>query len=521
MLKHLHLGSCTGTVLILNSTYLSFPLWMCFRLQSYIFLSGGIEKLTTTLSRGSIEVGTPVFSNEGLALCDLPSPTDVLDPIDYRSVCLTVKSPMYKEIPSPRRRSNHSWGAYSPTAKSPPSPSENTISGISPTNSREQNVVISHASSSPNEKELGFADPLFSPPKRERETRRASLVFRPTSSGGPALQTLSPPPVKVNLAVRRGITLPNRLPPAPLPQGRRLRSIEQSQLPYESVHNVSEPGSPTSLTPEEGLMQFQIWTQQSDSNTPLGYRRSFEHIRGLSPRTHPTSALPQISTIRVPINNTRPDSSDNAVTVTRSEVSPIGSISKSSSGESEPLSTPPDDAIPDIIITRIRKGPNAPSGHLHSSARAGADKYASSFLDFEPGTPRSPRSPATQSPFGVAQSQLLTCCGRFSFESADVPPEQSGADTSIKGYEEQVRSDLGGVGITGGYRTRAVVQSQRRRKSGVRRSHRPRSKSGTTATGKGYNRASGGIISAIRGAGVFPEINSRMADRGRSPSRVT
>jgi len=541
---------------------------MSSRRKSYISLSHDINKLTTTLSRDSMEVRTPVFSNQGLALCDLPSPTDMLGPIDYRSVCRRVKSPMPREVPSPRRRSNDAKDAYPPTGRSPPSPSGSSIGDATSTNTHEQNVVISHASSSPNEAEPGLAGPLFRHPRRERETRRVSLVLRPASSGGPALQTLSPPPVKVNLAVRRGTTVPSRLPPAPPPRRRSHRSIERSQLPYESAHNVSEPGAPTSITPEEGLIQLQARTQQTDSNTRLGYRRSFKHIRGLSPRTRPTSALPQISTVSVPIS-THPDYSDDAAIVTISEGSLIGLITQSSSDESGSLSTPPDDAIPDITITRSRKGSDAPSDPLHFSSRARAGKYASSFLDFEPGTPRSPLSPATQSPFSVAQSQLLTCCGSSSPKCVDGPTEQSDADTSTNSDEEQEQGDwgartgaspiripgvsdssmrgskarpsllrlgipyiesgnsvyirdanVGGSGITGAYHTRAVGQSQRRRKSGARRSHRPRSKSGTTTSLRSYNMASGETISAIRGVGVFIEISSRMTDRRRSPSRM-
>ena len=153
-------------------------------LKSYISLSDDINKLTTILSRDSMEVRTPILSNEGLALHD----------------CHRLQIYLAEEEP-------------------------------------------------------GFADPPFSPLKRERETRRASLVLRPASSGGPAPQTLFPPSVKVNLAVRRGITVPSRLPPAPPPRRR-------SQLPNESAHDVSEPGTSASLTPEEGLIQLQVRTQQ-------------------------------------------------------------------------------------------------------------------------------------------------------------------------------------------------------------------------------------------------------------------
>ena len=501
-----------------------------------------------------MEVRTPVFSDEGLALCDLPSPTDMLGPIDYRSVCLAVKNHMSKEIPSPGRRSNHTEEAYPPSGSSsitegPLSPSGYSTNGVLSTNTREQNVVTSCAISSPNEEEPRFSKPLSSPPKRKRETRRASLVFRPASSGGPVPQSLSPPPVKARLALRRGTALPSRLAPAPPSQKRRSRqSIGQSQLSYGSAHNAPDPTNPASLTPEEGLIQLQVRTQQADSNTRLRYRRSFRHIRGLTPRTHPTSVPPQVSTTRDPIN-AHPDGSDDAGIRSRSKGSSIGSGPASSSDESEPLSTPPDDAIPDITITKTRKGSNAPSDHLQFSEHARADKYASSFLDFEPGTPRSPLSPAMQSPFNVAQSQLLTFCGRCSLENVDASSEQSDADPSINSYEEREQRDwgarrdagptqshginhnstrgsktrpspsclgtpyidpcsnvyrssdamMGGGIIATAYRTRVVGQSQKRPRSGGRRSHRPRSRNGTTATRRSRNGASNGIYNVTRG----------------------
>ena len=162
------------------------------------------------LAFGAFEKPDPVFR-----------PTSsTLDPSTIDQSAEKSRGLMYKEIPSPRRRSQHSKDAYpligsSYTARSVPFPSGYSISGVTPTNTREQHVAISHASSSLNEEELGFADPLFSPPKRERETRHAPLVLRPASSGGPALQTLSLPPVKANLAVRRGVTVLSRLPLCP------------------------------------------------------------------------------------------------------------------------------------------------------------------------------------------------------------------------------------------------------------------------------------------------------------------
>jgi len=196
------------------------------------------------------------------------------------------------------------------------------------------------------------------------------LAFHPASLGDPALRTLSPPPVKVNLVVRRGITVPSRL----LPLCRHGDGLIGPLSGPSCPHDGSEPGNSASLTPEEGLIQLQVRTQQPDSNTRLGYGRGFEHIRGLNPRTHPIPALPQIYTISVPIS-TRLDDSDDAAIVTRSEGSLIGLISESSSDEPEPSSTRPDDATLGITITRSRKGSNAPSDHLHFSSRARADNY--------------------------------------------------------------------------------------------------------------------------------------------------
>jgi len=66
------------------------------------------------------------------------------------------------------------------------------------------------------------------------------------------------------------------------------------------------------------------------------------------------------------------------------------------------------------------------------------------FLDFEPGTPPSCLWPATQSPFCVAQSQLLTGSSSCPPESVDRPAEQSDVDTSIKSYEQEQR-DWGAI----------------------------------------------------------------------------
>jgi len=153
-------------------------------LKSYISLSDDINKLTTTLSRDSMEVRAPILSIEGLALRDY-----------YRLQIYLA------------------------------------------------------------EEEPGFADPPFSPLNGREIHARPPWCFPPASSGGPAPQTLFPPSVKVNLVVRRGITVPSRLPPAPPPRRR-------SQLPNKSAHDVSEPGTSAPLTPEEGLIRLQVRTQQ-------------------------------------------------------------------------------------------------------------------------------------------------------------------------------------------------------------------------------------------------------------------
>jgi len=180
-------------------------------------------------------------------------------------------------------------------------------------------------------------------------------MLRPASLGGPAPRTLFPPPVKVNLAVRRGITVPSRLPPAPPPRRRSHRSIERSQLPIESAHDVSEARDLCIAHSRGGFDSTPSSDTTTESDTWLGYRRSFKHVRGLNPRTQPTSALPQISTMSVP-TNTRPEGSDDATIVAGSEGSLIRSISEPSSDESEPPITWPDDAVPNITINWKKKG---------------------------------------------------------------------------------------------------------------------------------------------------------------------
>ena len=148
----------------------------------------------------------------------------------------------------------------------------------------------------------------------------------------------------------------------------------------------------------------------------------------------------------------------------------------------------------------------------------------------------------TQSPFSVAQSQLLTCCGGCSPESVDAPAEQSNAGTSIKSFGEQEQrhwgtrmgaspiratksrvipfvvpnqagpitsrypvsdsgnsvcisgTNMGGSGITGAYHTRVVGQSQ------------PRLKKSECVV---VTVPSGGTIGVIIGVGVFPGISLR------------
>jgi hypothetical protein len=511
-----------------------------------------------------MEVKTPVFSREGLALCDLPPPTDVMYPVDYWSARPSIAEVISKEVPSPKQRPN-----TPPTGNSarPPSPWERPVHSISSKHTHQHTVVLPQVIDSPGEaKEPSCSRPQLSPrPKRKREPRPISWMLRPTSSSGPAPQMLSPPPVKVSLAVRRGATLPSRLPPAPPPRKRSHQSIKQSQVTCESPHKVSEPGTPTSITLEEGLIQLQVRTQQGDCNTPLKYTRSFRHVRELNSRTLPTHSLPLPISITATPLNARPDSPDDAGILrsgyVESPIELISSGSSSDSGEADPVTTPPDDAITGITITRSRRRSSATSHGPHSSGRARVDEYASSFLDFEPGTPL---SPAPQSPFTLAQSHLFISVGHRPCESIGGSAQQSHADASANGspYEERrgygarrlavsipspstingMRgaktrpsplspatlytdtssnaythdTEMGCGRISEFYSTGAVRQSLRRpRSGGARRRYgsRPRSRGGNGVTRRSGNSATNRTSVASR-----PGSSSRMKDTGKSAS---
>lgn len=172
-------------------------------------------------------------------------------------------------------------------------------------------------------------------PSEAREPRPTSLVFRPASSGGPAPLILSPPPARS--ALPRG-----RAPPYAVPRRQSCRSTRPFQYIYETIHNVSKPRSSVSLTPEEGFIQLQIWTQRADSKTPPGYRKSFRYVIGLTSRTLPTaSRLLQLSITAAPVNAHLDGLGDDEIQ-SKFEESQIGSVSVSPSDKSEPLSAPPD-----------------------------------------------------------------------------------------------------------------------------------------------------------------------------------
>ena len=491
-----------------------------------------------------------------------------MSPNDYRTACRSTTGLRFKGTPSPNGRLNHENNVYPPsgspvTGEHPPSPSGYSVNGVWSTYGREQNVLISQAIGYLNEEEKPWcSSPQFGPPKRERERRPTSLVLRPASSGGPALQVLSPPPVRVSLAARRGTTVPSPLPRVPSPPEQSRRTTRPSQHLYESTHDVSEPRSSASLTPEEGLIQ--IRTRRADSNTSLGYRRSFKHVRGLTSRTLPTaSRLLQLSITAAPVNAGLDRLDDDGIQ-SGSEESPIESVSVFSSDESDLLSTPPDDTIPDITVTKSGNDYSATYKHNYSSIRVGEDKYASSFLDFEPGTPLSPPSPAAQSPFSVAQSQMFIYNNLHARDGVDGLPEQSYAGTSTNHHKKQrdrgtrrraspipdpiidnphgsktrpgtLNPSMPGAGArqsaysnggktrasgTSGARgTRVVGKSHRRRRSGVvRRSHRPSSRSGHNMTRRSGHQGPNGSNSVIGGANLRPEIGSKMKDK--SPSGV-
>ena len=245
---------------------------------------------TLIFSRGSVELRSPIVPNEGLAFCDMLSCTDKVPN-------QSTADPMSKESPSPKPLLNHEDDTYSPIGgvafvTRPRSPLGCPVDGISSTDVREQNVSQA-ISSRIEEEEPSCPVPQLNPPSHEREMRRVSLLLRPVSSGGPAPQVLYPPPVKGHFPARRRAALP-----LPSPQRRSRQSIRHSQLPYGTMHNVPQPGSPASLIPEKGLVQLRVRTQQAHSDPPLGYRRSFKHVRGQNIRALPTPPLPTVRPIR-------------------------------------------------------------------------------------------------------------------------------------------------------------------------------------------------------------------------------
>ncbi len=307
---------------------------------------------TLILSCGSVELRTPIIPNEGLAFCDMLSRTDK---VPHQPTA----DPMSKEIPSPKQLLNHEDDTNPPIGGLAfltrlRSPSGCPVNGISSTGASEQKVSQAIGSRT-EEEEPSYPVPQFNPPKHERGMRRVSLVLRPVSSGGPAPQVLYPPPVKVHFPARRRAALP-----LPSPQRRSRQSIGHSQLPDESTHNVPQPGSPTSPTTEEGLIQLRVRTQQAHSYAPLGHRQGFKHVRGLNIRALPTPPLPSVRPIRplpsLPITVPaidHPSNLDGADTRPQSK-SPKRLVSPASSGAPELRHTPPDTVL-DIAPTWSQK----------------------------------------------------------------------------------------------------------------------------------------------------------------------
>ena len=286
---------CTGIVPRQYSTYFqSFP-GRISELNDWKCCAHLSDELTLILSRRSAEPRSPVFSNEGLAFFEILSPTDKVTPIDGWPAYPSIGEPRTEEPPSPRQSlnlkndTNPPPGTLAYTTCSS-SPSEYSVENIS--DAREHDT--SKATGSRNQaEEPNRPVPKFSPPNVGTEMRRASLMLRPVSSGGPAPQVLSPPPVKavvpVRRPVRRVVTVPRLLPPTPSP---RIRSRPST------AHNASGPMSPASVIPEEKLIQLQVRTPQVESNAPLGYRRSFTHVQGLRARALPTPPLPRVHHFR-------------------------------------------------------------------------------------------------------------------------------------------------------------------------------------------------------------------------------
>lgn len=352
---------------------------------------------TLILSRGSVDLRTPIAPNEGLALYGMLSRPDKVHH-QYTA------DPRSKEIPSPKQLLNHEDDTYPPIGElafltRPRSPPVCPVNAISSTDAHEHNV--SQVIGSRTEEEGPSCPvPQINPPKYEREMRRVSMVLRPVSSGGPAPQVLYPPPVRVRFLARRRPALP-----LPSSQGRSRQSIRHSQSPLESTHNIPQPRSPALLTPEEGLIQLRARTQQADSDLPLGYRRSFKHVRGLNIRALPTPPFPSVRPIRpLPRPLTRPlprppiiapvndhsnilDGAD-----TRPQFKPPKKlVSPASSGALEICDTPLDTVL-DIATPWSQKGYSPASKPSSFSAHEREDRCASTFLDLALQTPLSPKT---------------------------------------------------------------------------------------------------------------------------------
>ena len=348
---------------------------------------------TLILSRGSVELRTPIAPNEGLALYDMLSRTDK---VHHQS----TTDPRSKQIPSPKQLLNYEDDTYPPVGElafltRPRSPSVCPVNGISSTDASEHNVSQAIGSRA-EEEEPSRPVPQTNPSKHEREMRRISLVLRPVSLGGPAPQVLYPPPVKVRFLARRRAALP-----LPSSQGQSRQSTRHYKSPCESTHNIPQPRSPTSLTPEEGLIQLRVRTQRADSNLPLGYRRSFKHVRGLTIRALPTPPLPSVRPIRplppppiiTPVTD-HPSNLDGADTRSQFK-SPKKLVSPASSDASEICDTPLDTVL-DISTTWSQKGFSLASKPSLSSTHEREDKCASTFLDLDPRTLQTPLSPKPQ-----------------------------------------------------------------------------------------------------------------------------
>jgi len=349
--------------------------------------------LTLILSRGSVEVKTPIFPKEGLAFYDMVWPTDKGTSVDSWSTHQSTTDPSSKGTPSPKRLLNREGDTYPPIgdldfATRPLSLSECSVNTISSTDAREHSISQTIGSRN-EEEEPTYPVPQFNPPKHEREIRRTSLMLRRVSSGGPAPQVLSPPPIKVRFPARRGITVP-----LPSPRRRSRQAIRHPQLLSEPVHKVSQPGSPSSLTPEEGLIELRVRTRQAESNLPVGYRRSFKHVRGLNSRALPTPPLPSgrpfrpLPPLPVPAPaNVQPNNLGGADNRSQFE-SPTKLISPSSGTSGRRAALP--DIVLDIATTWTQQGSSPTSKHPWCARQ---EKFSSTFLDLDPSVLQTPLSP--------------------------------------------------------------------------------------------------------------------------------